>query len=56
MRINVHLITYFGDMSVKDINAGLVQEYRVARNTNGYKGRIPSRSTLRHETVTLRLV
>src|SRR5690606_29897377 len=25
-------------------------------NTNGYKGRTPSRSTLHHETVTLRLV
>lgn len=56
MRINIHLIPFFGEMPVKDINAGLMQEYRVARNTNGYKGRIPSRSTLHHETVTMRLV
>lgn len=40
MRINVHLIPFFGDMPVKQINAGLMQEYRVARSTNGYKGRI----------------
>ncbi len=55
-RINTHLISYFGDMPVKNINAGVVQEYRIHRNTVGYKGRIPSRSTLHHETVTLRLV
>lgn len=56
MRVNVHLIPFFGDKPVKAINAGLVQEYRIARQTNGYKGRTPSRSTLHHETVTLRLV
>ena len=56
MRANVHLIPFFGEMSVKDINAGLMQEYRIARNTNGHKGRIPSRSTLHHETVTMRLI
>lgn len=56
MRLRVHLIPHFGDIPVKQINAGLVQEYRIARNTNGYKGRIPSRSTMHHETVTLRLV
>lgn len=55
-RINTHLVPYFGNMPVKDINAGIVQEYRIHRNTNGYKGRTPSRSTLHHETVTLRLV
>lgn len=56
MRVNIHLIPFFGDKPVKEINAGLVQEYRIARQTNGHKGRIPSRSTLHHETVTLRLV
>ena len=55
-RVRTHLIPYFREMSVKEINAGVVQEYRMHRNTNGYKGRIPSRSTLHHETVTLRLV
>lgn len=56
MRARVHLIPFFGDKTVKEINAGLVQEYRIARSTNGYKGKIPSRSTLHHETVTLRLI
>lgn len=56
LRINVHLIPFFGDKPVNEINAGLVQEYRMKRTTEGYKGRKPSRSTLKHETVTLRLV
>jgi integrase len=56
MRVNVHLMPFFGDKPVSDISAGLVQEYRIQRNTNGHKGRKPSRSTLHHETVTLRLV
>jgi integrase len=55
-RVNTHLMEYFGDKPVKNINAGLVQEYRIHRHTNGYKGKTPSRSTLHHETVTLRLV
>ncbi len=55
-RVNTHLMAFFGETPVKDINAGLVQEYRIARHTNGYKGKMPSRSTLHHETVTLRLV
>ncbi len=55
-RINIHLIPFFGDRPVTEINAGLVQEYRMNRHTNGYKERKPSRSTLHHETVTLRLV
>lgn len=56
LRINVHLNPFFGDMPLEKINAGLVQEYRMKRTTEGYKGRKPSRSTLKHETVTLRLV
>jgi len=53
-RIKTHLMSFFGDMPVAAINAGLVQEYRVQRHTNSNKK--PSRSTLHHETVTLRLV
>jgi len=56
LRINVHLIPFFGDKPIDEINAGLVQEYRMKRTTEGYKGRKPSRSTLKHETVTLRLI
>ena len=56
LRINVHLIPFFGDKPVSEINAGLVQEYRMKRTTEGHKGIKPSRSTLKHETVTLRLI
>ncbi len=55
-RINVHLIPFFGNKPLSAITAGLVQEYRIERSTKGYKNRKPSRSTLHHETVTLRLV
>ena len=56
MRIRVHLIPFFGDKPLNEISAGLVQEYRMQRSVNGHKGKKPSRSTLHHETVTLRLV
>lgn len=56
MRVKVHLMPFFGDKPLHEITAGLVQEYRIHRSTNGHKGRKPGRSTLHHETVTLRLV
>ncbi|MBX2834510.1 MAG: site-specific integrase, partial [Micavibrio sp.] len=55
-RINNHLIPFFGNTPLKKITAGLVQEYRIKRTQNGFNGRFPSRSTLHHETVTLRMV
>lgn len=56
LRARVHLIPYFGDKPISEINAGLFQEYRMFRLTHGYKGKKPSRSTLHHETVTTRLI
>lgn len=56
LRIEVHLIPYFGNTPVNEINAGMVNEYRIKRRTIGHKGIKPGRSTLHHETVTLRLV
>ena len=56
LRIKIHLIPFFGDMPIEKINAGIVQEYRMKRTTEGHKGIKPSRSTLKHETVTLRLI
>ncbi len=56
MRVNVHLMPFFGDKPLTEISAGLVQEYRIHRTTKGHKDRKPGRSTLHHETVTLRLV
>lgn len=55
LRIEVHLIPYFGNTPVNEINAGMVNEYRIKRRTIGHKGIKPGRSTLHHETVTLRL-
>ena len=55
-RIHNHLNPFFGEMSLKEITAGLVQEYRIQRTQNTSNGKIPSRSTLHHETVTLRMV
>lgn len=56
LRIDVHLIPHFGNTPVNEINAGMVNEYRIKRRTKGHKGIKPGRSTLHHETVTLRLV
>ncbi|MDD3019647.1 MAG: site-specific integrase [Alphaproteobacteria bacterium] len=56
MRIRVHLLPFFGDKALSEINAGLVQEYRVSRRTNSPSGKPPSRSALHHDTVTLRLI
>jgi integrase len=61
-RIKMHLIPYFGDMGLSTINAGTLQEYRIHRANNpgtderGKEKKPPSRSTLHHETVTLRMV
>ena len=55
-RLNMHLLPYFGKMGLSKINGGVVQEYRVFRSTGGPESRPPTRSTLHHETVTLRQV
>lgn len=56
MRLRVHLVPFFGKYGLSQITAGLVQEYRIYRlsGDSGYKP--PARSTLHHETVTLRQV
>ncbi|MCE7886410.1 MAG: site-specific integrase [Alphaproteobacteria bacterium PRO2] len=56
LRFRVHLLPFFNDIPLNKINAGLVQEYRVHRTKNPHKGKVPSRSTLHSETVTLRLI
>lgn len=60
MRLDVHLLPFFGDKIVTEITPGLVQEYRVHRMTSrkdkdGNPKR-PARSTLHHEIITLRHV
>ncbi|WP_217574739.1 site-specific integrase [Mesorhizobium sp. GbtcB19] len=56
-RLTNHLLPYFGNTALKAITAGMVQEFRVARlRPNPETGKVPTRSTLHHETVTLRQV
>lgn len=55
-RIKAYLVPFFGTMGLSTINAGTVQEYRISRMTPAEGKKLPSRSTLHHETVTLRLV
>lgn len=55
-RVRTYLVPYFGKMGLSTINAGTVQEYRVSRLAPEEGKMLPSRSTLHHETVTLRLV
>lgn len=60
--IRVHLLPFFGrDRPVNEVTAGLIQEYRVHRQTSRKSlktGEVqrPARSTLHSETVTLRQV
>ncbi|QQM32374.1 site-specific integrase [Martelella lutilitoris] len=56
-RLRNHLIPYFGDKPLSQITAGMVQDYRIIRlQPNADTGKVPTRSTLHHETVTLRQV
>ena len=64
-RIRLHLLPYFGDMPIADINSGVVQEYRVHRMTKPYdwkknnpkkEWKPPARKTIHNEIVTLSLI
>jgi len=55
-RIRKYLNPYFGKMGLSQVTAGAVQEYRVSRMEKKEGKKTPSRSTLHHETVTLRQV
>lgn len=55
-RIRMYLMPYFGKMALSQINPGTVQDYRISRLKPAEGKKPPSRSTLHHETVTLRLV
>lgn len=55
-RLRLHLVPFFGAKGLSEITPGLVQEYRVFRKKGETTGRIPSRSTMHHEIVTLRQV
>lgn len=55
-RLRNHLIPYFGKMGLSEITAGKVQDYRIMRMASAENKSPPSRSTMHHETVTLRMV
>lgn len=56
-RLENHLIPYFGNTGLSALTAGMVQEFRVMRlKPHPVTGKVPTRSTLHHETVTLRQV
>jgi integrase len=56
-RLENHLLPYFGSKGLSAVTSGMVQDYRVMRlRPNPKTGKVPTRSTLHHETVTLRQV
>ncbi|MCK4946701.1 MAG: site-specific integrase [Alphaproteobacteria bacterium] len=69
IRLRVHLNPFFGNLSISDVTAGKVQEYRVHRMTpqldsnpaesksnRSPTGKPPARKTIHNEIVTLRQV
>jgi integrase len=61
IRLNVHLIPFFGQKVLSEISPGLVQEYRIHRATSRKdkltgEPKRPARSTLHQEIVVLRHV
>ena len=56
MRLDVHLLPYFGPMVLPEITSGMVQEYRIHRTQTSKTGKPPARSTIHQEIVTLRHV
>jgi hypothetical protein len=55
-RLRNHLLPFFGHLGLSQITPGKVQEYRVHRATAGDGNRVPARTTMHHEMVTLRQV
>jgi integrase len=68
IRLRVHLLPFFGDLPISEVNSSKVQAYRVMRMTprleknpnakdnRRFKAAAPARKTLHNEIVTLRLV
>ena len=55
-RLENYLLPFFANRGLSEITAGLIQEYRVWRQTNSKVGRPPARNTMHQEIVTLRQV
>jgi integrase len=61
MHVKVHLLPFFGDKALSEITAGLIQEYRIHRQTSRIDPKTgevkkPARATLHGEMVTLRQI
>lgn len=58
MRLEVHLVPFFGKMGLSEITPGTVQEYRIHRRAKAMEkhGKPPARSTMHQEIVALRQV
>lgn len=56
--LRVYLLPYFGKMTLSEITAGKVQEYRIHRRQLAMekRGKPPSRTSMHHETVAIRQV
>ena len=57
-RIKIHLLPFFGEKALSEINPGQVQEYRIHRHeeTVASRGKPPARQTMHQEIVTLRQI
>lgn len=67
-RLRVHILPFLGDLPIKEVTGGKIQEYRVfrmtpkteknphARDNRPFKGGVPAPKTLHNEIVTLRQV
>jgi integrase len=57
-RLLIHLLPFFGHMTLSEITAGQLQEYRIHRREKAVatRGKPPARNTMHQEIVTLRQV
>src|SRR6202162_332274 len=58
MMLRVYLVPYFGKMTLSEITAGKVQDYRIHRRQLSIdkRGKPPSRTSMHHDTVCIRQV
>lgn len=60
LHVRVHLLPFFGEIPITEITAGLIQDYRVHRQTSRKdkegKAIKPARATMHSEMVTLRQI
>jgi integrase len=55
-RLKNHLLPFFGELGLTQVTTSKVQEYRIERMSAADGRKLPTRSTMHHEMVTLRQV